>query len=154
MGQALLKQPGGRCLGGTLPGDWPGCRGDLLLEAQESSPLHLSRMGGLRSSPWTSTIVVKCHSLQMAASVLNACALITQVQQTHLLRLDSDDIIYNTEDEKYDHAALKEIVIGFQTNLGLKSEILDHNLLQKLLQKAAEVDLVKLPTAQTTLPEE
>ena len=101
-----------------------------------------------------STIVVKCHALPIAASGLNACALITQVQQTHLLRLDSDDIIYNTEDEKYDHAALKEMVIGFQTNLGLKSEILDHNLLQKLLQKAAEVDLVRLPTAQTTLPEE
>ena len=66
-----------------------------------------------------STIVVKCHSLHMATSVLNACDLITQVQQTHLLRWDSDDIIHNTEDEKYDHAALKEMVIGFQTNLGL-----------------------------------
>ena len=68
--------------------------------------------------------------------------------------MDSDDIIYNTEDEKHGHAALKEMVIGFQTNLGLKSEILDHSLLQKLLQKAVEVDLVRLPTAQTTLPEE
>ena len=100
------------------------------------------------------TIVAKCHSLQMTPSVLNACALITQAQQTDLLRLGSDHIFYNTEDEKYDHAALKEMVIGFQTNLGLKSEILDPNLLQKLLQKATEVDLVRLPTAQTTLTEE
>ena len=46
------------------------------------------------------------------------------------------------------------MVIGFQTNLGLKSEILAHTLLQKLLQKATEVDLVRLPTAQTTVPEE
>ena len=68
------------------------------------------------------TIVVKCHSLQTAASLLKACALSAQVQQTHLLRLGSDDIIYNAEDDKYDHAALKEMVIGFQTNLGLKSD--------------------------------
>ena len=45
-------------------------------------------------------------------------------------------------------------MIGLQTNLGLIAEILDHTLLQKLLQKATEVDLVRLPTAQTTLPEE
>ena len=76
------------------------------------------------------------------------------MQQTRSLRLDSDDIIYNTEDEKYDHVALKEMVIGFQTNLALNSEILDHSLLQKLLQKATGVNLVRLPTAQTTLPEE
>ena len=68
------------------------------------------------------------------------------MQRTHLLRLNSDHLIYNAEGEKY--------VIGFQTNLGLKSDILDHNLLHKLLQKAVEVDLVRLPTAQTTLPEE
>ena len=101
-----------------------------------------------------STIVVKCHALPMAASVLNARALITQVRREHLLRLDTDDIIYNTQDTQYDHDALKEMVMGFQTRLGLTSEVLDHSLLQKLLRMPAGLDLVRLPTEGATFPEE
>ena len=51
------------------------------------APLYTYVGGGFEEQPVdVSTIVVKCHSLQMVASVLNACALITQVQQKHLLR--------------------------------------------------------------------
>ena len=121
------------------------------------APLYVYVGGGFEEQPEdVATIVVKCHGLDVTASVLVACALITLTQTQHEdvpMKLDQD-IIYDEQDKQYDHEGLKASAINIFRDLNFKACITFENLIAELLVKKPSLQLTKLPTVDTALPEQ
>ena len=94
----------------VLPAD-----GENFSRKPRRAPLYVYVGGGFEEQPEdVATIVVKCHGLDVTASVLVACALITLAQTHHEVlpvKLDQD-IIYDEQDKQYNHEELKTRAIN------------------------------------------